>query len=102
MPTLDNIIQQKKKSKQKPTDETKPDETAKKTDKQTVKQPKEQAVKEKKSEPKLNTIEMVETKLLNEEKKKKKYEKSAQVTRNFPPNKKNYLKLTLNYKNSTL
>ena len=89
MPTLDNIIQQKKKSKQKPTDETKPEETAKKTAKQhTVKQPKEQAVKEKKSEPKLNTIEMVETKLLNEEKKKKKYEKSAQVTRNFPPTKK--------------
>ena len=84
MPTLEKLIQQKKKpSKLAITAELPAKET--KASKKSKAEAKPAASSISSGERKPNTIELVETKVLNEEKKKKNYEKQTQVN-NFDRN----------------
>ena len=80
MPTIDDLIQIKKKSKQATTTATAA-VAANKSNKLEETKPKTVKVKTTPNNEtvKLNTVELVESKLINEEKKKKKYEQMSQV-----------------------
>lgn len=80
MPTIDDLIQIKKKSKQATTTTTAA-VAANKSNKLEETKPKTVKVKTTPNNEtvKLNTVELVESKLINEEKKKKKYELMSQV-----------------------
>ena len=81
MPTIDDLIQIKKKSKQQTTTTTTTAAAAFKSNKLEETKPKTVKVKTSSNNEavKLNTVELVESKLINEEKKKKKYEQMSQV-----------------------
>jgi hypothetical protein len=79
MPTIDDLIQIKKKSKQATTTAIKSDKLKEETKPKLVKQEKKAKTTKNNETAKLNSVELVESKLVNEEKKKKKYEQMSQV-----------------------